>query len=221
MHSVQRALRKIAKQDAKQGLFVPEGDAGYFARRAVPADDSSLQWSPVGSGLTSDIEKTFDRLYERFVSRYDTRSRHRRTDDDVWRPVLQKLEEKNLASRLQEKTISGSVDDVFFKHAWKNGCWNVYEPVSFDLADADGIKDKARGWLGHLAAVVADGEVEPFKPHFIVGAPRDPKLRNAYDSAIAILNRAPNSPEIFEEDQVDDLVARIESELGPHNTAVR
>jgi hypothetical protein len=84
---------------------------------------------------------------------------------------LQKLEEKNLASSLHEKLISGAVDDVFFKHAWKNGQWQVYEPVSFDLADADGIKSKAREWLGHLAAVVAGGDVEPFKPHFIVAGP--------------------------------------------------
>lgn len=214
MHAVQRAFRKIAKDNTEASLFDSEGDASEFARKAVPADDSSLQWSAVGSGLSGDAKQTFERLYERFVARYDTHSRHRRTDDDVWRPVLQKLEERNLASRLQEKSISGPVDDVFFKHAWKNGRWQVYEPVSFDLADADGIKTKAREWLGHLAAVVADGSnVEPFKPHFIVGAPSDPKLRPAYDSALAILRRAPNDPEIFEETQIDDLVTRIEHEV--------
>jgi Protein of unknown function (DUF3037) len=98
MHAVQRAFRKIAKENAEVSLFDSEGDASEFARKAVPADDSSLQWSAVGSGLTSDAKQTFERLYERFVARYDTHSRHRRTDDDVWRPVLQKLEERNLAS---------------------------------------------------------------------------------------------------------------------------
>ena len=95
--------------------------------------------------------------------------------------------------------------------------------MSFDLVDADGIKGKAREWLGHLAAVVADGKnVEPFKPHFIVGAPRDAKLRPAYDSAIAILRRAPNDPEIFEETQIDDLVTRIEKEvLSPSSLSRR
>ena len=121
MNAVQRGFRKIAKAHAKTSLFGSKADASEFARQAVPADDSSLQWSAVGSGLTSDAKQTFERLYERFVARYDTHSRHRRTDDDIWRPVLQKLEEKNLASRLQEKIISGPVDDVLFKHAWKNG----------------------------------------------------------------------------------------------------
>jgi hypothetical protein len=82
---------------------------------------------------------------------------------------MERLEDRNLLSRLQEKTLRGKVDEISFKHAWKNGYWHVYEPVSFDLADAEGIKGKARSWLGHLSAVA--GDVEPFKPHFIVGAP--------------------------------------------------
>ncbi len=126
-----------------------------------------------------------------------------------------KLDERNLAGSLTEKVIAGSLDDVTFKHAWKNGKWNVYEPVSFDLADEDGIKRKAREWLGHLAAVV-DGGGEPFKPHFLVGAPTDARLNTAYQTAKAILRRAPNDPEIFEESQIDDLVAQIEDEIRSH-----
>jgi hypothetical protein len=216
MQSVRRAFRRIAAEQAQSRLFVTEGDAMVFARQAIPADDSSLQWSPVGSGVTDDIDKVFARLYERFVERYDTRSTNRRTDDDVWRPVHQRLEERHLESQLREKTISGPVDEIVFKHAWKNGQWHVYEPVSFDLADADGIKTKAREWLGHLSAVVAGANVEAFKPHFIVGAPRNAALRSAYDSAIKILRRAPNQPEIFEESQIDDLVARMEQEIHSH-----
>jgi hypothetical protein len=212
MQSVQRSFKTIAKDNA-----ISEGDATVFARQAVPRDDSSLQWSRLSSGLTSDLDKTFDRLYDRFVTRYDPPSRHRRTDDDVWRPVSQKLDEKNLGARLHKKVITGLVDDVVFRHAWKNGRWHVYEPVSFDLVDAEGIKEKARRWLGHLAAVVAGGEnVEPFKPYFIVGAPSDEKLTKAYDSAVAILRQVPNDPEIFYETQVDDLVAQIEDEMRAH-----
>jgi hypothetical protein len=213
MRAIQRSFNTIEKNSG-----ITADDATAFASRAVPRDDSSLQWSPAGSGLTTNAEKTFERLYGRFVAKYDPSSPHRRTDDDVWRPVSQKLAEKKLGSRLKEKVISGPVDDVVFKHAWKNGRWHVYEPVSFDLADADGIKEKARAWLGHLAAVVAGGrDVELFKPYFIVGAPSDDGLKKAYDSAIAILRRVPNDPEIFEEAQVDDFVKQIEDEMRAHD----
>lgn len=220
MYAVRRALQRIAKSEIDAGFLKSDGDAASIARQAVPPDDSSLQWSACGTGLTSDPTATLDRLFERFVSRYDTHSRNRRTDDDVWRPVRQKLEERNLAQRLQEKSIRGGLDDIVFKHAWKNGQWHVYEPLSFDLSDADGIKSKAREWLGHLSAVVAGGEAEQFKPHFIVGAPTNPALNNAYRTAIAILEKAPNSPEVFEEGQLDILVAQIEDEVRAHDSGL-
>jgi hypothetical protein len=52
-----------------------EPDAASFAKRAMPFDNSSLQWSPQGSGLSDDVEETFDRLYERYVTHYDNRAR--------------------------------------------------------------------------------------------------------------------------------------------------
>jgi hypothetical protein len=216
MAGVRRGFRRVAKHHLKTPLLNWQETLSSIVRQAIPADDSSLQWSTPGTGISDNPQETFANLYERFVSRYDTSSKHRRTDDEVWRPVLMKLEEKHLAGSLTEKVISGSLDDVTFKHAWKNGQWNVYEPVSFDLADEEGIKRKAREWLGHLAAVVDDGDVEAFKPHFLVGAPTNPKLDNAYQTAKEILRRAPNEPEIFEEGQIDDLVAQIEDEIRTH-----
>jgi hypothetical protein len=216
MANIRRSFRRIAKRKMKTPLFNSEEALSSIIREALPFDDSSLQWSPLGAGLTDNPQATFEHLYERFVAHYDTSAKHRRTDDEVWRPVLMKLEERDLANNLTEKVITGSLDDVTFKHAWKNGRWNVYEPVSFDLADEEGIKRKAREWLGHLAAVVDDGNVEAFKPHFLVGAPTDAKLAGAYQTAKEILRRAPNDPEIFEEGQIDDLVNQIEDEIRSH-----
>ncbi|MBW8728474.1 MAG: DUF3037 domain-containing protein [Inquilinus limosus] len=219
MRSIDRSVTHLNRELEKSPLLVEAGDALSIARRMMPSDDSSLQWSPVGVGISNDPSKTVERLYERLVGRYDERPDRRRTDDEIWRPVKQKLEENHLAWRLQEKTISGDVDEIVFKHAWKNGQWHVYEPVSLDLADADGIKEKARRWLGHLSAV-AEGNRERFKPHFFVGAPQDASLMPAYETAIAILKKAPFGPEIFEENQIDDLVSQIENEVNYHNTGV-
>jgi hypothetical protein len=216
MHSVQRSLQKISDTLGAADLLLTPADAATYAREAVPIDDSSLQWGPVGSGLTENPEATFERLYGRLVARYDTRAPNRRTDDDVWRPVRQQLEERHLDTKLQVKTIRGRVDEIVFRHAWKNGRWHVYEPVSFDLADAEGIKTKAREWFGHLSAVVVGGDAEPFQPHFIVGQPCDEALQPAYKAAIAILRSAPNEPEIFSESDVDQLVSQIEDEVRSH-----
>ncbi len=36
----------------------------------LPADDSSLQWSPIGAGATSDPKGTLQKIFERMVMRY-------------------------------------------------------------------------------------------------------------------------------------------------------
>lgn len=39
--------------------------------RVLPADDSSLQWSGVSGGFTSNLEQTTLDLYARLVERYE------------------------------------------------------------------------------------------------------------------------------------------------------
>jgi hypothetical protein len=218
MKAVCRAIDSVAKKQADGTFLDKDGDAGTFARSAVPIDDSSLQWSPIGTGLTADIDKTFARLYERFVGRYDTHVAHRRTDDEVWRPVRDKLVERQVPVKLGPKEIAGATDVISFGHAWKNGSWHAYEPLSLDLIDAEGIKDKARRWLGHLAAV-ADRPSDQFKLHFIVGAPQNKALLPAYETAKLILAKAPFEPSIYEESEVDALVSEIEDEVRAHKAS--
>lgn len=214
MNAIDRALKAASESYKKEDLFRSEANAASMARSVVPADDSSLQWSPVGSGVTSDTERQLEHLFSRLVGRYDEKHEHRRTDADVWRPVRDRLDEAKLTSKLTEKVIRSEVDALEFKHAWKNGVWHCYEALSFDLADADGIKRKARQWMGHLTAV-RDAS-DRFKPYFIVGAPSDRKLMPAYEDALAILRKSPVETELFPENEADQLVARIEAEIHEH-----
>jgi hypothetical protein len=218
MAAVKRGLEGAVQLSRGDLLSAPSQDAASVARSILPPDDSSLQWSTTGGGISNDIDATLADLFDRFVARYDHAYKSRRTDNDVWRPVRKKLAERNLASVLTEKTFVGAIDQIEFKHAWKNGQWHVYEPVSFDMADADGIKSKAREWLGHLTAV-AQGEDEPFKPHFIVGRPSDDSLQPAFQSAVEILKTAPFQPQIFAEHEIDALVDQIEDEVVHHRVS--
>jgi Protein of unknown function (DUF3037) len=215
MSAIDRALKTAGEAYKKDDLFRSDANAASLARSVLPADDSSLQWSPVGSGLTSNPEQQLEHLFLRLVGRYDEKQEHRRTDADVWRPIREKLDQAKLTSKLTEKVIRSTADSLEFKHAWKNGVWHCYEAVSFDLADADGIKNKARRWTGHLASV--SDAADPFKPYFIVGAPTDRKLLPAFQDALAILKKSPVETEVFAETDVDTLVARIEAEITAHD----
>lgn len=215
MRVIERELKAFAANYSKDDLFSSDGDAGAIARKVLPADDSSLQWSPVGAGLATDMDQLLARLFERLIERYnDKPERLKRNDEDVWRPVRERLEQSGIAARLGKTVIRGEVDELQFKHAWKNGVWHCYEPISFDLADADNIKDKARRWMGHLSAVRE--AADQFRPHFIVGAPNDRSLIPAFEDALAILRKSPVPAEVYAESEVDELVARIEAEISAH-----
>ena len=214
MSSLKRAVARQAKSINKGALGLHQGDASTFARAMLPEDDSSIRWSPVGGGVSDSVEGTLKRLFERLVSRYDTTPDHRRPDADVWRPVQKMLADRQLDVPLEEKVIRGSDDEIEFKHAWKNGIWHCYEPLSFDLATADNIKDKARRWAGHLLGV-ADAK-EKFRPYFVVGPPKDARLDQAYETALATLRKSPQGAIVFTEDKISKLVDLIENEVHAH-----
>lgn len=216
MRAVDRGFAPITKQAKGEPLFDAQADARRLALKVLPDDDSALQWSPVGTGLTANPAKTFERLYERYVARFDRKADHRRrTDEDIWRPVREKLAERDVHVPFEPKVVAGTRDQIEFKKAWKNGRWHAYEAVSFDLADADHIKDKARRWRGHLSAV-GDGSSEDIDLHFVLGRPQNKSLMPAYKTAKQILEGAPFATEVVDENDVDDLLATLEDEYRAH-----
>jgi Protein of unknown function (DUF3037) len=219
MRTINKMLTRLAERLGSESMFASPGDALSFARQILPSDDSSLQWSSIGSGVAEDPDKTFQRLYDRLVTKYDVHNSPRRSDEEIWKPVRQRLDERHLSIALEPKTITGGDDEIKFQHAWKNGAWHVYEPMSLDLADAEGIYRKAHRWLGQLASVVPYAS-ESFRPYFIVGAPSDPQLDSAYQRALKILKKSPGDIEIFEETEIEQLVNRIEDELKAHQAAL-
>jgi len=208
--AIERELKRRAESQGAD-LLTSLKDAGSFGRQILPDDDSSFVWGPVGSGLTLDPAETLAALYERFVARYDERPRPHRDDAAVWRPVRDRLAELKLADRLQPKTIASPFDQVEFDHAWKNGAWHCFQPLSFDLANEENIREKARRWAGQMLALKE--AIEPFKPYFFVGSPGDRALEDAYKAALNILKLSPFSPEVIEEARIEDLVRRIAKEI--------
>jgi hypothetical protein len=165
--------------------------------------------------LTADPAATLDHLFERLVGRYDGKTeRAKRLDEDVWRPIKERLDKAGISARLKPTVIHGKVDELKFDRAWKNGKWHCYEPLSFDLADAENIKDKARRWSGFLSAVRDAGNT--FKPIFLVGAPHDAKLLPAFETAVEILRNSPVPPEVFTETEADKLATQMEADIAAH-----
>lgn len=220
MRYIQAQILRLGDRLQSELSFEAGGrDVLAFAQSVLPKDDSSLQWSSIGVGRTSDPADTLAKLYQRMVTRYDDRGgRERRDEEVVWHSFKRTLEARNVLHYFAPHTIAATDDQWEFKHTWKNGVLHCLEPVSFDLASADSIRDKARHWLGRLSAI-ADAR-EHFQVHFLVGEPQDPDLHRAYESALNILKKAKTSQEIVREDDADAFAQRLSIEVEQHEAGV-
>jgi hypothetical protein len=188
-----------------------------IAHSVIRVDDSSLQWTAAGSGLSNDLPATLASLYQRFVTKYDSeQAPATRKDDDVWKYFRTELEKRNVLPHLEQKLIAVADDSVKFEHAWKNGVWNCYEPLSFDLASDASIKEKAHRWLGQVTSIRASSEA--FHVYFLVGKPVDGSLKEAYEKAVSILRKAPDS-EVVEEDDAEAFSQSVAQAITAHGSA--
>lgn len=178
-------------QNKDFGMLVDSfSDARTLGLSAIPADDSSLQWSPLGGGITKDPERTLDVIFDRFVMRYDEKPQSAgRTDEDIWRTVKGELQRRRLDNLFELKIISTSDDKVQFNHVWKNGIYHCVEPISFDLSSEDGIREKAYKWLGRMTNI--QSAKSEFKLYVVTAAPKDDNLTDAYKIARAALKKCP------------------------------
>lgn len=191
-----------------------------FAQAILPKDDSSLQWSPLGAGRTEDPSRTLEQLFERLVRRYDDKpQREGRTDQDVWRNFKRTLEARQVLHHFQPKKIAVQDDEIEFEYAWKNGVWHCLEPLSFDLAEAESLKDKAHRWLGQITSVQA--AEDRFKLYFLIGQPTQDVLRPAFENAMSILRKIPGDRQIFFEQDAAELADVIAREVASHDAAAR
>ena len=181
----------------------------------LPRDDSSLQWSEPNGGFTEDPAATLEQLYTRLVEKYEQRAQlPSRNDDEVWRAYRKELEAKQVLARLQPKRIVAKDYDHEFDHAWKNGVWNLFQPVSLDLQDTDTILDKANRWLGR--ATNLKDSADKFRLWMLIGEPRIEKLKPAYAKALNILKKMPVQKDFVTEQEAAKFSEQLAQEMAAH-----
>ncbi len=212
--------RFLQGQISKLGERIP-GDLPFedranrieqFLAQVLPPDDSAFQFSPAGAGICDDPAKAIEDLYARHVELYEKRTElHRRTDEEVWRVYRESLDRRSVTPHLEPKTISAPDYSFEFKHAYRNGLWHVYEPVSFDLVEAGSIVDKANQWLGRLYNLASSED--QFQPYFLLGGPRQQDLLSAFVRAQNTLRKSPRNPVLVREEEADDFAQRLLREV--------
>jgi len=196
-------------------LFGTPADIMEIAKKILPPDDSSLQWSEPGGGQTADPAATLEELYARLVDRYEQKLEALgRQDSDVWKVYKKELETKHVLAHLAPKRIVARDYEYEFDHARKNEQWHVYEPVSLDLQEADSIRDKANRWLGRITTLRDSSD--DFKVYFLLGEPSLEKHRSVYTQAENILNKTPGDKELIREREAEGFSKALADDISKH-----
>ncbi|HTS60972.1 MAG TPA: DUF3037 domain-containing protein [Candidatus Acidoferrales bacterium] len=183
--------------------------------KVLPPDDSAIQFSKAGVGLSGDLDRTLRELYHRHVEQYAASGESpRRTDEDVWRVFREPLDRALVTPRLKPKRIVAPNFDYEFERAWKNRRWHVYEPLSFDLVEASSMLMKANRWLGQATSLMESSD--PFKIHFMLGEPQDERLKGAFTKAENILNMIPAPKEFIRESEAEAFAEELAREVQAH-----
>lgn len=214
---IQANIEEQGERLEKELQFKPTNSVLDLTARVLPVDDSSLQFSPEGYGLTDNPEKTLEQLYGRYVERYYEKSeKPSRSDEDVWKVFKKPFEEKRLLGQLTPHQIVGNNYEHEFKYCWKNEIWHANEAVSFDLADSGYLVDKANAWLGKAISLNDGGE--PFKLYMLLGTPKEEKHKSAFIKAKNIMHQMPCMHEFIEEDGAENFAEHLKSEIEKHAT---
>jgi hypothetical protein len=203
-----KLVRGLLFRNIKEGL-------DSILNEVLPPDDSAIRFVFGGVGVSDDLSKTLDELFERYVARYESPNEYaRRDENDVWKVFQEPLRAKHVYSHLVPKKITARDYEYEFERSWKNGVWHLFEPVSFDLSDERSILEKASRWVGRTTSL--SDSLEPFKLFLLLGEPTDSRLNDAYQRAKNLLNKIPIPRELVPERDAEQFAEEIEQEFQNH-----
>jgi hypothetical protein len=210
---VERRFDQMA-EDVVNGLPLDPlpASARELATKVVPEDDGALLWSLARGGITDDPATELKFVYDRFIGKHhEAKEATRRDDGEVFRQAFRSIfTSTKLAERMHEHEVVAPLASHVFKHAWKNGVWNVYETLSFDMADPDSIERKAHTWYGRSMHLTQAKEAP--KLHYLLGKPSITDNARQYGRAKDILNSC-EGVTLIEEDAAADFGRELESRV--------
>jgi hypothetical protein len=212
---IQNQVCTVGQEYEKGLLFGAAPSIEKVLAQVLPPDDSALQFSKAGVGLSVDLDRTLEQLFQRHVEHYMASGESsRRSDEDVWRVFREPLDRALVTPHLKSKRIVASSYEYEFERSWKNEIWHVYEPVSFDMVEAASMPDKANRWVGRATSLM--DSADPFRIHMLLGEPSDDRLNATFVKAQNILSKMPGKKEFIRESEAEAFAQELAREVQGH-----
>ena len=140
--------------DVSVAQYRPVGSLDEMVRLLIPDEGGCFQTSPQLGGITSNAIQEVDRLFERYVSRYEPHPSSSRIDDaQLWHSWSTRFE-RDIRTQFKKVTVfSPTAGKMSFDHSFQNGKLNLIEPVSFDYTQEKRIQARAEQVTGKGVAL--------------------------------------------------------------------
>lgn len=185
--------------------------------RILPKDDTALIFSELKWALDLNVDASVDDFYKRFV-RYHLLEEDDdlRNDREVWNKVYKKhFDKKGITTHFHPHTVKTKNDELQFERAWKNGTWNCFESISFNLSRPDAIKNKVYKWVGKLEEL--NTSKEPLSIYLLSVLPHDhPELTTFITKKIQAKSTENTKVVVVSEASVEPLIKKIKKEIESH-----
>lgn len=146
----------LKKKEELNSFFKPPQKLDELIKTVFPEDATVIQFSEVRVGLDVDLDAAVHYLFKAIVEKYtvDSGNSQSLSDEEVWKQKYkQHFEEAGIINKLSTHVVRTKNDKFEFDLAWKNNIWHCYEPISFELASPEAIKDKVYRWAGKLQGI--------------------------------------------------------------------
>ena len=222
-HSLLNALKHfdkeiniVAKRLSGNDLFEGFSSIEEITNSILTKDDSALECSSMNTGIDLSGQAALDDLFERLIDKYNHDAEKDSHDDKyVWRKVYKKhFDDNGITSKLKEHTVHTNHDVIQFDKAWKNGVWNCYQTLSFDLKRTDSIKNKVYKWSGILSEL--ENSNEKLHLYFLTVSPsRNRTIKKFIEDT---LNRQSKiiQVSIVTEKQAESFAVSVKKEIEAH-----
>lgn len=216
---IQKEFESASRRLSQEMPFEKIESIDSITKSILPKDDSSLFFTPEKKLLELSIEIAANDLYKQFVLNYmQEEEREYVTDKEVWNNVYKSyFDEFKITEHLKPHKVTTALDSWEFEKAWKNGDWNCFETISFDLVKEESIKDKAYKWSGKLEELKTSKE--PLHVYLLSKLPsHHPKLDNFIRKKlgnIKLENKV--TVELVSGNDAEKFARKIKKEIDQHN----
>lgn len=130
------------------------------------------------------------------------------------RYIKKHFDENGITNKLKEHIVQTEHDVIQFDKAWKNGVWNCYQTLSFDLKRTDSIKSKVYKWSGIISEL--ENSPENLHLYFLTISPSKNKTIKRFIEDTLSRQSKKIQVSIVTEKQAESFAISVKNEIEAH-----